>query len=189
MAIIYVTSVGVVEEDVLNLAEKALWHTFGHEVARLPMLAPDPAALDSRRKQWNSTLLLRQAAQARPAGALRLLALTAEDIFIPMLSFVFGQAQLGGRAALVSTARLRQEFHGFAEDRPLFSGRLIKEVVHEVGHTFGLTHCPDPSCSMSLSTTLVQTDKKSAELCPSCRLRLRDGMARPGGDVGGGEAS
>ena len=87
-----------------------------------------------------------------PTDTVRLLGITEHDLFIPMLSFVFGQAQLGGKAALVSFARLRQEFYGIDPADAVFTERARKEMLHELGHTFGLTHCPDRGCPMSLST-------------------------------------
>lgn len=185
MGILYVAAVGAVEEEDLILAETALWHSFGHEVRRASSLVPDPAALDGRRDQWNSSLLLRQVVPACPADGLLLLGLTAADLFIPMLSFVFGQAQLDGTAALVSTARLRQEFYGLPANRTLFSGRLVKEAIHEVGHALGLVHCSDPACPMSLSTTIRQVDHKGSEFCPNCLLILDGKPARAGGTLSG----
>jgi archaemetzincin len=93
-----------------------------------------------------------------------------------MLSFVFGQAQVGGAAALVSVARLRQEFYGIPANDRLTIARAIKECVHETGHTFGLTHCPDTGCPMSLSNTIRQVDDKGDELCGNCSIRLEESI-------------
>ncbi len=130
----------------------------------------DPAfAFDSARRQTSSTLLLKKVLGApRPGDAFRVLGLCDCDLFIPMLSFVFGQAQLDGPAALVSTARLRQTYYRFPADRELLETRLRKEVLHEVGHTLALTHCPDPACVMSLATSIRHVDEKSDGFCASC---------------------
>jgi hypothetical protein len=89
-----------------------------------------------------------RARNAQPSAARRmrvkLLAVTERDLFIPVLTFVFGHAQLGGRVAVISLARLRQEFYGLPRIASLFfSSALLKEALHEAGHTFGLVHCPD----------------------------------------------
>lgn len=131
----------------------------------------DPGfAFDAKRNQHNSGLLLRHLVEWRPAGAHRLLGLIESDLFIPMLSFVYGQAQLGGPCALVAGARLRQEFYRMPSDANLFRRRARKEVLHEIGHTLTLVHCEDPRCVMSLATSLPHVDRKSESYCPSCRL-------------------
>ena len=114
----------------------------------------------------------------RPHGPLdRVLGLTGHDLHLPMLSFVFGQAQLAGPGAVVSIARLRQEFHGLPPDPGLLVARLERELAHELGHTWGLVHCADPRCCMSLSTTIEQVDAKLPEFCRACRGRWREKRA------------
>jgi archaemetzincin len=117
---------------------------------------------------------LRDLLKQCPADAVRVLAITEKDLFIPMLSFVFGQAQLQGQMAIVSLARLRQEFYELPANRALFLARALKETVHELGHTFGLTHCLDRKCPMSLSTSIQQVDGKTDEFCESCKILLRE---------------
>ena len=174
MNILYLRAAGMVDvEDVRQTAE-AIAGQFEFDVRVLDPL-PDPAgAFDPVRRQYNSVLVLRELVASCPADAHRLIGLTGRDLFIPMLSFVFGQAQLGGRVALVSFARLRQEFYGLPPSPPVFAHRARKEVFHELGHTFGLTHCPDHGCPMSLSTGIAQVDTKSGRYCPSCAAMLRD---------------
>ena len=109
-----------------------------------------------------------------PAGASKMLVLTEADLFIPMLSFVYGQAQLGGTAAIVSLARLHQRFYGLPENRPLLFVRVRKEALHELGHAYGLTHCEDRLCTMSLSTGIQQLDMKGAGFCDGCAVLLRE---------------
>lgn len=174
---IYLTTVGEVEDLMVASAEMALWHTFGYEIRRLPGQPAPPGAFDAARQQWNSSLLLREVARIVPDDALRLLALTEMDLFIPMLSFVFGQAQFDGRVAIVSSARLRQTFYRLVADETLLVSRLVKEVVHEMGHTFGLVHCENAGCPMSLSTSIRQVDVKGSELCPGCFSDLGTRMA------------
>jgi archaemetzincin len=126
-------------------------------------------AFDARRQQYSSSRILRWLLDRRPSGADRLLGVTDVDLFIPVLTFVFGEAQLGGHAALVSTARLR-EGH---EPPDVVRRRIVKECVHEVGHTFGLLHCSDVRCVMSRSVSVLNVDTKDGELCEDCRTRFR----------------
>lgn len=102
----------------------------------------------------------------------RLLGLTEVDIYAPGLNFVFGQSQLGGRCAVVSLARLRPTFYGFAPDEGIFISRTVKEAVHELGHTFMLPHCRHPLCVMHFSNCLSDTDRKGEDFCIRCRKNL-----------------
>ena len=173
---IYLLPIGDVADDVLGAVGSGLWRSFGYDTTVLRRLPVPPAAFDPGRKQYNSVALLREVAARVPQGAVKLLGITTEDLFIPMLSFVFGQAQVGGAAALVSLARLHQEFHGIPPNNALLLARAIKECVHETGHTFGLTHCPDNACPMSLSITIRQVDDKGDELCGNCSIRLEESI-------------
>jgi archaemetzincin len=98
----------------------------------------------------------------------RNLGVSDRDIYSPGLNFVFGEAEIGGRRGLISIYRLRQAFYGLPEDAELLNLRTLKEAVHEIGHTHRLKHCSDPRCVMHLSSTLRDTDFKSAEFCPKC---------------------
>ena len=104
-------------------------------------------------------------------GAWRVLGVTAVDLYIPILTFVFGEAQMGGPCAVVSYHRLRQQFYGLPDDYDVLADRLVKEAVHEVGHTFDLTHCRDYSCVMAPSHAVEWIDLKDAVLCPDCEAR------------------
>lgn len=139
-------------------------------VSRAPERPED--AFDARRGQHSSTRILAWL-RDRHEGAERVLGVTDVDLFIPILTFVFGEAQLGGRAAVVSTARLG--------DTPLIPGeaarialRLQKEAVHELGHAYGLLHCADARCAMARSPSLRHVDAKSPALCRACRARTRE---------------
>ncbi len=105
---------------------------------------------------------------AAPGGTGKLLGVIDRDLCIPILTFVFGEAQLGGMGALVSLARLRQEFYGLEPDGKLFLERLHKECLHELGHTYGLIHCRIPECVMYLSTTIHDVDRKARTMCRGC---------------------
>jgi archaemetzincin len=102
----------------------------------------------------------------------RLLGLVDLDLYTPGLNFVFGQASMGGREALIALPRLRQSFYGLADDEALFHERAIKEAVHELGHTYGLGHCPDATCVMHFSNSLPDTDFKGKGFCAVCKAAL-----------------
>lgn len=176
MGVIALAAAGTVEGEAAAWAAACLASAFRMETRWLDPLGEPAHAYDPVREQYSSTLMLRDAVAQRPRDATKVLLLTEHDIFIPMLSFVYGQAQLGGPAAVLSLARLRQEFYGLTPNRPLFLVRIRKEVLHEIGHTFGITHCEEPICTMSLSTNIQQLDAKRDEFCESCQILLDDAI-------------
>src|SRR6185437_5909472 len=102
----------------------------------------------------------------------RILAVTRCDLYVPVLTFVFGEAQLDGFCAVVSAARLADEFYGLPPNERLRRERLIKEAAHELGHTYGLRHCSDWSCVMTSSHAVERLDIKTAAFCRCCRTVL-----------------
>lgn len=175
---------GPVASDLLEAVAEPVWRAFDLEVQRRAERPVPPEAWDGRRQQYSSEVLLRALlAGARDAGD-RLLGVTAVDLCIPMLSFVFGQAQLKGTAAVVSTARLDPAFYGLVSRPELVRRRFVAEVIHEVGHTVGLVHCAERSCPMSLATAVEAIDQKGEELCDGCTALAHDLMHRTGSDPG-----
>jgi len=114
------------------------------------------------RGQYYSTQIL----GAIPDGTL---AVSPYDLYVPILTFVFGEAQLRGSRAIVSTWRLREEFYGLAPDESKLRERLLKESLHELGHNFGLRHCDDWRCVMASSHNVETLDLKLPAYCPRCR--------------------
>lgn len=136
--------------------------------------------LDLRRQQHSSTAILRWLTSRRPAAAGKVLAITDVDLFIPVLTFVFGEAQFGGEAALVSVARLAAGLRSEVDARRRLAERLSKEAVHELGHTFKLVHCSDVTCAMARSPNLQAVDRKTTQLCASCRLAFLEKLTNRG---------
>jgi archaemetzincin len=163
---------GTPAEDVMQELAVAVAATYGLAVRRAPDLPVPQEGLDPLRGQWSSAEMLRTLISSCPPEADWILGVTEQDLYVPVLTFVYGQAQLRGRAAVVSLARLRPEFYGLPGDPGLLLGRALKEAVHELGHVFGLVHCLDRRCPMSLSVGLDELDFKTAEPCASCSALL-----------------
>jgi archaemetzincin len=131
-------------------------------------------ALDEGRRQYYSTAILQRLEKAGDPDA-RVLGVTGADLYVPVLTFVFGEAQLDGNCAVVSSARLAEEFYGLPPNESLLRDRLVKEAAHELGHTFGLRHCPDWRCVMTSSHGVERLDVKGAEFCGACRKVFGNG--------------
>jgi archaemetzincin len=133
----------------------------------------DPAPVfHEERGQYHSSELLAAMVLAGQAGDGLLLGLTPVDLYIPILTFVFGEAQFRGNHGLVSYCRLRQEFYGLPADPGELDRRILKEAIHEFGHTIGLVHCDDYSCVMASSNSVEWIDLKESRFCAQCRSRM-----------------
>lgn len=136
-----------------------------------PCLDPE-FSFHGERQQYHSSEILQAMQGYVGRDSWRVLGIAAVDLYIPILTFVFGEAQIGGPCGVVSAYRLRQEFYGLPPDREILGQRLLKEAVHEIGHTLHLTHCDDYQCAMAPSHAVEWIDLKGTSLCASCRARV-----------------
>ena len=155
----------------LQQLEQALHAKFHMPTEVLPS-AFDPAfAAHAERQQYHSSEILARMQRHITGSTWRLLGITDLDLYIPILTFVFGEAQLGGGVAVVSYHRLRQEFYGLPMDPELLANRLLIEAVHELGHTLRLTHCRDYRCAMAAAHAVEWIDLKDSGFCEDCLSR------------------
>jgi archaemetzincin len=173
LARIHIFPVGGVDNSILEFLALSL-----SENLKLSCEVADTAislagAYDVVRTQYYSTRLLERLLERRADDNTKLLGVADVDLFIPPLSFVFGEAQFDNPASIISVHRLRQQFYGLPEDLDLLYLRTEKEAVHELGHSFGLIHCRDYRCVMFLSYSVEDIDLKSPTFCPKCRAALR----------------
>lgn len=145
----------------------------GHAVEAIDLQMDLPRYYSAERGQYNATLILAGLLRRPTEPGARIIGITGVDLFIPVLTFVFGQAQLDGRGAVVSTHRLRNEFYGLPPDEDRLAERTVKEVIHEAGHAFGLVHCLAYDCVMHAATYMEDVDLKSEKFCSECRARLK----------------
>jgi len=165
--------VGEVDSEIISWLLVAL-----SDALRMPCALEDtvidPAcAYHPGRQQYYSTQLLGAILNCANGWSAKLLGVCEVDLFIPILTFVFGEAQLNNRSALISACRLRQPFYGLPEDLDLLYTRCEKEALHELGHTFGLLHCSSHTCVMHPSNSVEQIDLKTSLFCPSCLESVR----------------
>lgn len=168
---IALVTVGNPRQRLLDAVCPALAREFRTECHHQTVRFDPRSAYHSERNQYHSTEIL-QSLHAASGGGSIFLGITDVDLFIPILTFVFGEAQLGGSVAVISHHRLQQEFYGLPPDDRLLQERTIKEAIHEVGHVAGLTHCHDYDCVMASSHAVEWLDLKSATFCDHCRSLL-----------------
>ena len=172
---LYLVPIGEIEGEILDYLCQQLEQALGRSCQVAVPLPHPSAAYDERRGQYLSTYILQQLARLELPHPFRALGVADLDLYVPGLNFVFGQASKGGRDAVIALPRLRQSFYGLPDDEELFRQRVLKEAVHELGHTLGLGHCPHRRCVMHFSNSLADTDYKEAEFCPRCRVQLAGG--------------
>jgi archaemetzincin len=163
--------IGNIQRGVLEDLKTKLNVIFGIPAEVGTVVEGVESALDKKRGQYVSWVLLKLIEPE--AGSDKILGVTDVDLYARDLKYVFGQADPAVQVAVISLARLRPEFEGGQPDDLLFRERVLKEAVHELGHTFGLKHCEEQHCVMHFSNSLVDTDRKGAIFCPKCRPQLR----------------
>ena len=170
--------VGKIEVSLLRDLSVAIPRSLDVACEILPyVFDPTPSYHPERQQYHSSEILQRMQALVRPQDW-RFLAIADVDLYIPILKYVFGEAQIAGACAVVSVYRLRQEFYGLERDDAVLNQRLLKESVHELGHTLELRHCQDYRCVMASSHAVEWIDLREATLCDSCRCQA-DAKLKP----------
>jgi archaemetzincin len=167
------------DKSLLNQIRREINRIFGCRTEIMPLLQDVDFALDPGRNQYHSTLILEKLASLAPDHAIKVLAIAEVDLFIPILTHVYGEAQLGGKAAIISTHRLGEGLPPVSNPKT-FRHRAVKEAIHELGHTFNLRHCLDHTCIMHYCRTVQDVDRKSDQICRYCKILLEDEMKRLG---------
>jgi archaemetzincin len=172
--------IGQTDFHVISRVQEALSTIFPRTTCTTvaQMLPLPEEALDKKRQQYSSGVILGKihSYAEKQKFSDRILGIVDVDIFVPNLNFVFGEATCPGKAALISLWRLKPEFYGKASNKELFVERSTKEAVHEIGHTLGLMHCPNPFCVMFFSNSIFETDRKQSLFCSKCYSKIDKAM-------------
>lgn len=170
-------AVGDVEPSILRELRPELERRFDVEVRVGDPIPIDPDWFDEERKQYRAGPILDRITELSCATlgdpAYKSLGIIDADIYAPNISFIFGQAIVGGCCGIIGLARLRPEFYQKSPDHRLFARRTLIEAVHEIGHAAGLEHCPNETCVMNFSRTIQDSDRKGPDLCDRCQRFIR----------------
>ena len=137
----------------------------GRFVRVLPPRPRPEFAFVGARRQFDATRII-AALAAEPGGAPFKLGIIRHDLCVPILTYVYGESQIAGRAAVISSHRL---FHRRPE---ITYERMAKIGIHEMGHLFGLNHCWELDCLMRFSKALEQLDRLPVSFCSACSYEL-----------------
>lgn len=160
--------VGSTDKAVLEDLRQPLEEAFEQDVQAGSRMELPKASWNAQRGQYLASVIL----DKLPSDDM-VLGVADVDIYERDLNFVFGEADIAGKKALISLARLRQEYYGLPQNEKIFYERALKEVVHEIGHVYGLGHCPHRTCVMHFSNGLHDTDTKGWQFCPRCREKVK----------------
>ncbi|MFX0031795.1 MAG: archaemetzincin family Zn-dependent metalloprotease [Candidatus Hodarchaeota archaeon] len=127
----------------------------------------------SQRRQYNADKIMVEMDQFLcNYNFFRALGVINEDIYSRFYKFIFGCVSgLESNIALISVIRLNENFYNRTENPPLFEKRILREAIHELGHTFGLKHCEN-YCVMQFSNSLAEADDKPIKFCEDCSKKL-----------------
>jgi len=161
-----------VDSQILETIREGLEKAFACSVEIKAQIEDISFAYDPTRKQYMALALVGVLLRDKMESGSKSLGVVDVDLYSPGLNFVFGQADTEAGVAIVSLYRLRQERYSLPPDEKLFKDRAVKEAVHELGHTYSLSHCPNPRCVMHFSNSLADTDTKGVAFCAKCQKKL-----------------
>jgi archaemetzincin len=171
---ILLVPVGEIDKKVIERLQVDLGKIFDKQVEVGQGMPHPDYAYNKKRNQYLSTAILKTLMEQKEYMAYgKVLGVVDQDLYVPELNFVFGEA--GQKAAVISLTRLRQEFYRLPQDQNFFHKRALTEAVHELGHTYGLGHCRNSHCVMFFSNSLMDTDRKGPQFCPECKIKLPRG--------------
>jgi len=165
---IYLAPLQFADARLLDKLSGALKHIFDAEIVPYFLDIPIDDFRSEERSQYFSTKIIAEAIKHTGTVDGKILMLIEHDLYVPIFTFIFGEAQLNGKHSIVSLCRLHEEFYSGNTNEDLFFTRLIKESLHELGHNFGLKHCQSWDCVMHSSAGIEEVDVKGQFYCDNC---------------------
>ncbi len=164
--------IGDVTTASLRALREQLIHVLAHPVWISEQTLDPALSFDEDRRQYDAPMLLEALLDSQSVPGTKRLGVAEVDLFQPVFTHIFGCAQLGGTVAVTSTHRLRPEFSGDPADPEKVPARLLREALHELGHTLGLRHCRVALCVMNSSRLPEHIDIKDAAFCDTCSAHI-----------------
>lgn len=171
---IFISPIGDITKWLCEEISKEISSFFGFETRISTLVGDIDFAFDENRNQYSSSKILDKLDEYAPDDCLKVVAVTQVDLFIPILTYVYGEARINGRPCIISTHRLVSGFESEIVNKGY--RRIVKEAIHELGHTFNLRHCKDPACLMHYCRNLEDVDQKSDQFCRYCNIFLADSI-------------
>ncbi len=171
---ICIIPIGHLDNKILYSTQKELEVRFNAVIDIGRQLDKPTYAYHKGKKQYHSTKILKRIHKLKLTGYDRILGIVDVDLYVPERTFVFGEANIKRKVAIISLTRLRQEFYDLPVDFTILKKRIIIEAVHEIGHTFGLHHCKNNNCVMFLSRTVNDSDQKGPDFCTNCKNKIEE---------------
>ncbi len=165
---LYLAPVVFSNTQLLERITHTLQQTFKTGVSKISLSLDTDSLYSLERRQYYSTGFIEQSAAQTSQINGKVVLITELDIYVPVLTFLFGEAQLKGKHSIVSVFRLHEEFYSGITNNELLYERTIKEIYHELGHNFGLIHCQDWDCVMHSSNSIEEVDLKGDTYCKKC---------------------
>ncbi len=172
MRYIYLLPLGDVDQNLFKRLAEDLEKQFQLPFNIVEKIEVPDYTYDKTRKQYSGSKIIAELSRLNLPDAKKILGITSVDLFSEGLNFIFGEAESPGKIAIISTVRLDPSFYRKIHDSAIFYQRILKEAAHELGHTFSLNHCPNPSCVMHFSNNIEDTDVKNHEFCEKCKKLL-----------------
>nr|WP_321410364.1 archaemetzincin family Zn-dependent metalloprotease [uncultured Carboxylicivirga sp.] len=173
---IILISFGQIEKHNLEIIARDVKREFRMQVEYKDGFIDLSQFFDPTRSQYNANQLIHLINAEYASDTTKTIGLFTVDLFIEILTFIYGQAFLNGRSGIASSFRLYNERYGMKRHDRLALNRFGKEIIHELGHTFGLIHCHIPGCVMMSSTYVEDIDLKTHHFCLHCKRLLNNSL-------------
>lgn len=131
----------------------------------------------SKKIQYNAGEINSKLANFVPSDAHCVISILLDDLYPRKeWNFVFGLASYYKRVGVFSFARFNPSFYGEAQPYNIDNYLLYRScstLVHEICHTFGLSHCIYYCCLMNGSNNNEEQARRPLIECPVCLRKLQ----------------